>query len=257
MPRLLALALALIASSVPVAMGYSSFAGTALRTSYTPVKSSLRMENFGLPFAEDLTVFVPDEIFGEAKLKNSYVPGLAKQKIVDRPFLTEDYPILTRVAEMNLLTKTAEAGLLTALTEKGLTLSQVEAALPLLEQYGLLSVAVKNKQLFLNLIAPLLVEPAPLLLGPLAAVIKAGPTPPYAIAAALAAYDALGVANGDGVNIPLALLVVVFGGVGTVLSGSVSLPAPSSSTSTSSTIISEPVALNEYTPKGGVKGLRV
>ena len=44
------------------------------------------------------------------------MPGLAKQKVVDRPFLTEDYPLLDRVAEMGLLTKTAEAGILSALT---------------------------------------------------------------------------------------------------------------------------------------------
>lgn len=256
MARGIALALALLAA-VPSAFGYSSFTGVALKTSYTPAKASLRMENFGLPFAEDLNVFVPNEILGEARLKNTYVPGLASSGIVDRPFLTEDYPILTRVAEMNLLSKTAEAGILTALTERGLTLSQLEAALPLLEQYGLLSLAVTNKQLFLNLVAPLLVEPAPLLLGPLAGIIKAGPTPPYALAVLCAGFTALGLVDGDGLNIPLALLTVLFGGAGTVLSGSVSLPAPPASTGVVKRELSTPVALPPSVPKGGMTGLKV
>jgi len=255
MARGIALALALLAA-VPSALGYS-FTGAALRSSYTPAKASLRMETFGFSFAEDGNKFVPKEILGEARLKNGYVPGLATQKIVERPFLTEDYPILTRVAEMNLLTKTAKAGILTALTEAGLTLSQVEAALPLLEQYGLLSVAVNNKQLFLNLVAPLLVEPAPLLLGPLAGLIKAGPTPPYALALLCAGYDVAGIANGDGVNIPITLLAVVFAAAGSVLSGSVSLPAPSATSVSSGSVASERIAMSSVSPKGGVKGLRV
>jgi hypothetical protein len=51
-------------------------------------------------------------------------------------------------------------------------LSQIEDLLPVLDDLGLLEVALGNKQLLLNLIAPLLVEPAPLLLGPLAGLIK-------------------------------------------------------------------------------------
>jgi hypothetical protein len=41
---------------------------------------------------------------------------MAKSGEVERPFLTEDYPLLTRVTELGLLTKTADAGILTTLT---------------------------------------------------------------------------------------------------------------------------------------------
>jgi hypothetical protein len=51
----------------------------------------------------------------------------------------EDYPLLTRVAEMGLLSKTAEAGILSALSAKGLTLSQIERLLPVIDDLGLLN----------------------------------------------------------------------------------------------------------------------
>jgi len=51
----------------------------------------------------------------------------------------EDYPVLSRVAEMNLLSKIAEAGILSTLSAKGLTLSQIERLLPVIDDLGLLN----------------------------------------------------------------------------------------------------------------------
>jgi len=265
MARQIALALALFAS-VPATVAYSlasSFTSArssgALRQQAGGGKASLRMESFGLDFAVDIQGLMPNEILGEANIKEKYVPSLAKNGVVNRPFLTEDYPLLDRVAEMGLLTKTADAGLLSALTAKGLTLSEIEKLLPLIEELGLISFAVGNKQFLLNLIAPLLVEPAPLLLGPLAAVLK-NPAPVLLTGVALGAWDATGVASGEPVNIPLAAVAALVTGLGLVLNGSVSLPVPSASSS--SVVQTEIITATGATGKmsgsgGGQKGLRI
>ena len=83
------------------------------------------------------------------------------------------------------------------LTEKGLTLSQIEKILPLVDKLGVLPIAIKNKWLFLNLLLPLLVEPAPYIIGPLAGLIKVGGYPPIAVGTLLLAWDAYSVSNDD------------------------------------------------------------
>ena len=194
-------------------------------------KSSFRMETFGFDFAEDGAAVALEStetgklLLGEKRLKEKYVQTLIDDGTVERSLLSEDYPLLTRTAEMGLLTKTAEAGILTALTEKGLTLSQIEKALPLVDELDLIPVLIKNKWLFLNLFAPLLVEPAPLLLGPLASIIKVGGAPFLAAAALLVGSDVYGVVNGEAFNPLPAVLGLVLGGLGVVLSGGVALEA--------------------------------
>jgi len=261
MARQIVLALALLAS-VPATLAYSlasSFTSAQssgmLRQQSRGGKASLRMENFGLDYVADIPALMPNEINGEASLKTKYVPGLAASGTVDRPFLTEDYPLLSRVAEMGLLTKTADAGILTALTEKGLTLSEIEKLLPIIEDLGLISFAVGNKPVLLNLIAPLLVEPAPLLLGPLAGLLK-NPAPVLLTGIALGAWEATGLAQGEGLNLPLAAAAVLVTGLGAVLNGAVSLPAP---TRVQTEIITAAGLTGQKSSfgGGGQKGLRI
>jgi hypothetical protein len=205
-------------------MGRSS---AALKAAPRAVDHNRRLpivsETFGFSFAEDAAGVALEStetgklLLGEKRLKELYVETLIKDGTVERSLLSEDYPLLTRTAEMGLLTKTAEAGILTALTEKGLTLSQVEKALPIIDDLELIPVLIKNKWLFLNLFAPLLVEPAPLLLGPLAGIIKVGGLPFIAISLALIGSDVYGVANGGDLAVPPILGGLLFGGIGALL----------------------------------------
>jgi hypothetical protein len=74
-------------------------------------------------------------------------------------------------------------------------LATVEKLLPLAEQFGLLSLAGNNQQLLVNLVAPLLVEGAPLLLPVIGTALEIGPISFYGAAAALAGTDYFLVAN--------------------------------------------------------------
>ena len=224
MVRTVALLLCALAPAAAF-MGRSSAALKA--ASRSAGKSSMRMETFGFSFAEDAAGVALEStekgklLLGEKRLKELYVDTLLKDGTVDRSLLSEDYPLLTRTAEMGLLSKTAEAGLLTALTEKGLTLTQIEKALPLVDELGLIPILIKNKWLFLNLLAPLLVEPAPLLIGPLATIIKIGGAPPLAIAAALIGSDLYGVTNGEALSLAPLAGGALFGAIGLLLSGAI------------------------------------
>ena len=71
----------------------------------------------------------------------------------------------------------------------------LEKLLPLLEEYGLLSIAANNQQLLVNLAAPLLVEGAPILLPVVAAALDVGPSAFFLAAAALVGVDAALFAN--------------------------------------------------------------
>lgn len=79
-----------------------------------------------------------------------------------------------------------------------------------------------------NLLLPLLIEPAPLLLGPLSSAIKAPATLWTGIAAICLALEAQGVVNDGSVNVPLLIPVVLFGGLGQLAAGNVGLPDVSS-----------------------------
>ena len=74
-------------------------------------------------------------------------------------------------------------------------MATVEKLLPLAEELGLLSLAANNQQLLVNLVAPLLVEGAPLLLPVLASALEVGPAAFYAGAAGFIGLDAFLLAN--------------------------------------------------------------
>ena len=84
---------------------------------------------------------------------------------------------------MDLLKTTADAGILSKLEANGLDLVTLEKLLPVIEDTGALSIAGNNQQLLLNLVAPLLVEPAPILLPVVAGALEKGPTAFYGAAA--------------------------------------------------------------------------
>jgi hypothetical protein len=76
------------------------------------------------------------------------------------------------------------------LEKNGLDLATVEKLLPVLEQYGLLSIAANNQQLLINGVAPLLVEGAPLLLPLVAGALEVGPPAFFLGSAVFAGLDA-------------------------------------------------------------------
>jgi hypothetical protein len=100
------------------------------------------------------------------------------------------YNVVRRVREMNLLKTTADTGILTKLEAQGLDLATIEKLLPIVEDTKLLSLAGNNQQLLVNLVAPLLVEPAPLLLPVVAGAVEKGPGAFYAFSAAMIGLDA-------------------------------------------------------------------
>jgi hypothetical protein len=78
------------------------------------------------------------------------------------------------VRELNLLKATVDNGILSKLEAQGVDLVTIEKILPLLEEFGLLSLAGNNQQLLVNLVAPLLVEGAPLLLPVVSGALGVG-----------------------------------------------------------------------------------
>lgn len=100
-----------------------------------------------------------------------------------------------------MLKTTADAGILSKLESQGVDLVTIEKLLPVAEELQLLSLAGNNQQLIVNLIAPLLVEPAPILIPLLAGALGAGPGAFYLAAAALGGTEVLLLAND--VELPL------------------------------------------------------
>lgn len=137
-------------------------------------------ENFGLDFAEDAVANTPKELLGEANYKN-FVEGYSPNALI-----TGNYNVIDAIRANKLLSLTVDSGLLKALEDGGLTLSQVEKLLPVVDELGLLPFVAKNKELLLTL-APLLIEPAPLLLPLVVPVVKTPPTTFTALGAGLLA----------------------------------------------------------------------
>ena len=102
----------------------------------------------------------------------------------------KQYNVIRRVRELNLLGVTAENGLLSKLEAAGVDLEVIEDLLPVAEDLGLLSLVGNNQQLLVNLVAPLLIEPAPFLIPLLASALGAGPSAFYAISAGCLGLDA-------------------------------------------------------------------
>lgn len=99
--------------------------------------------------------------------------------------------MIRRVRELNLLKATAENGILSKLEAQGVDLATLEKLLPLLEQYGLLSLVGNNQQLLINLVAPLAVEGAPLLIPIIGGALAVGPPAFYLAAAVSGGVDVL------------------------------------------------------------------
>ena len=147
-----------------------------------------------------------------------------------------NYNIIERVRALQLLKLTAQSGLLQALEAKGLTLSKVEKLLPLADDLGLLSLALKNKDLLLT-VAPLVIEPAPALLPIVVKVVNTPASTFSTLGSALLAAGAFEVVESNALlGVLLALLGAPAIVLGSVLSGKISLPsAQSSSASAPST----------------------
>jgi hypothetical protein len=173
------------------------------------------------------------ELFLESKgmvwcLKGVYISSnLPFRKSHVCPVSEIQYNVLRRVRELDLLKATVDAGVLTSLEKQGLDLVTIEKLLPLLEEYGLLSLAANNQQLLLNFAAPVLVEGAPLLLPLVAGAIAVGAPAFYLAAAVTGGLEVYLVANdvevpliGLPAGVVLGLLLVpltaVFAGAGVV-----------------------------------------
>mmetsp|Transcript_25415 Transcript_25415/g.47360 ORF Transcript_25415/g.47360 Transcript_25415/m.47360 type:complete len:221 (+) Transcript_25415:304-966(+) len=141
-------------------------------------------ESFGLGLGEDTYENQPDLLKGEQEYKQ-YVNRISEENMLNRK-----YNVIRRVRELDLLQATIDAGVLSKLEKNGLDLATVEKLLPLLEEYGLLSLAANNQQLLVNLVAPLLVEGAPFLLPVVAGALEVGPAAFYLAAAGAAGLDA-------------------------------------------------------------------
>merc|ERR1711935_741999 len=137
-------------------------------------------ENFGFDFAEDQVANTPQIILGEANYKK-WVNGVDPDNMLNR-----QYPVLARVRELGLIEKTAELGVLSKLEKQGLTLEKTEELLPLLDQFGVLSLVGNNQQLLINGVAPIAVEGAPFILPLVAGALEIG-APAFFAAAAGAA----------------------------------------------------------------------
>ena len=142
------------------------------------------------------------------------------------------YNAVKRIRELNLIGLTAEYGILSKLEAQGVDLKAIESLLPAAEDLGVLSLVANNQQLLINGVAPLLIEPAPLLLPVVAGAIEKGPGAFTTFAAGCAALELYLIASGAEVpfiglsaglvaGLLLVPLTVVTGGLGVAL-GSVS-----------------------------------
>ena len=95
---------------------------------------------------------------------------------------TLQYNVIGRVRELNLL-KT-DSGLLSKLEANGVDLATLEKLLPAIESSGLLTLVGSSQQFVINLLAPLLVEPATILIPVLAGALSVGPAAFFGTAAA-------------------------------------------------------------------------
>jgi Protein of unknown function (DUF1118) len=138
--------------------------------------------------------------------------------------------VIGRVRELNLLKSTVDNGILSKLESNGVDLVTIEKLLPLAEDLGLLSLAGSNQQLLVNLAAPLLIEPAPILIPLVAGALEKGPSAFFTAAAACAGIEFVLLANdvevpfvglsaGVVVGLLLVPLTVALGAAGASLAG--------------------------------------
>lgn len=213
----------LLISTASPALGFTTPRSNANAIQQTSSSSSLQ-ESFGFDFAEDQAENVPTALLGEANYKQWVGENL------DNSFLNRQYNVVRRVRELDLLALTAEYGILSKLEKQGVDLKTLESLLPLAEELGLLSLVANNQQLLINGVAPLLIEPAPLLLPVVAGALDKGPGAFYGAAGAFAALDFylfasgaevpfIGLSAGVLAGLLLVPLTVVSGGLGVALAG--------------------------------------
>eukprot|EP00531_Pseudo-nitzschia_arenysensis_P011751 CAMPEP_0116132286 /NCGR_PEP_ID=MMETSP0329-20121206/9465_1 /TAXON_ID=697910 /ORGANISM="Pseudo-nitzschia arenysensis, Strain B593" /LENGTH=221 /DNA_ID=CAMNT_0003626787 /DNA_START=94 /DNA_END=759 /DNA_ORIENTATION=- len=205
-----------VTASVAVA-----FTPSVSRVQPTPSSTQL-YEDFGLGLGEITYENQPDLLKGEQEYKQ-YV-----NRINEDNMLNKKYNVIQRVRELDLLQATIDNGILSKLEANGLDLATVEKLLPLAEELGLLGLAANNQQLLVNLVAPLLVEGAPILLPVVAGALEVGPAAFFGAAAALLGADAfllvnnvevpfLGLSAGVTLGLLLVPLAVALGVAGTAL----------------------------------------
>lgn len=179
-------------------------------------------ESFGFDFAEDQAENTPSVILGEANYKQWVGEN------IDNSFLNRQYNAVRRIRELDLLGLTAEYGILSKLEKNGLDLATAESLLPTLESLGALSLVANNQQLLINGVAPLLIEPAPLLLPAVAGALDIGPPAFFLAAAAFGGLELqlitsgaevpfVGLSAGAVAGLLLVPLTVVTGGLGVAL----------------------------------------
>jgi hypothetical protein len=131
---------------------------------------------------------------------------------------------------LNLLQTTVDNGVLSKLEANGVDLVTIEKLLPLVDKLGLLALVGSNQQLLVNLAAPLLIEPAPILIPVVAGALATGPPAFFGGAAACAGLEFILLANdvevpfvglsaGVVAGLLLVPLTVVLGAAGVALSG--------------------------------------
>lgn len=201
----------------------ASWAFTPSSTVPSVQKNTALKESFGFDFAEDQAENTPAVILGEANYKQWVGEN------IDNSFLNRQYNVVRRVRELDLLGLTAELGILSKLEKQGLDLKTLESLLPVAEELGLLSLVANNQQLLINGVAPLLIEPAPLLLPVVAGALDIGAPAFFGAAAAFGGLEAYLIASGAEVpfvglsaglvaGLLLVPLTVVTGGLGVGLS---------------------------------------
>mmetsp|Transcript_35048 Transcript_35048/g.76694 ORF Transcript_35048/g.76694 Transcript_35048/m.76694 type:complete len:224 (-) Transcript_35048:263-934(-) len=178
----------LVLTTLATAAAFSP-AGTISQRSAAIPSSTAVFENFGLDFAEDQTENSDIRLLGEDRYKQWVATT------TDNSFLNRQYNAVRRIRELDLLKKTADLGILAKLEKNGLDLATVESLLPQAEKLGLLSLVANNQQLLINGVAPLLIEPAPLLLPAVAGALDVGPPAFFALAAALAGAEGYLIVN--------------------------------------------------------------
>ena len=202
-------------------------------------------ENFFFDVAEDPAINTPRQIFGEVKYK-SFVESYNPNGLIVGG---SRYNIIERLRALKLLKLTAESGLLETLEAKGLTLSKLEALLPLADNLGLLPLLTQNKDTVLS-VAPLIIEPAPVLLPLVVSLLKTSPITFIGPGLALLGLGVFEATDNLLLGAPLVLAgfpLVATGGVLSAVSAFLAGPAPTFAASAAS-VSSSPTPVSRNRP---------
>jgi hypothetical protein len=174
------------------------------------IRAAPLSENFFLGLGEDPVENTPKELFGELSYQNfvqTYDPdGL----------IVKEYDILGRIRELKLLSVIADSGLLEELDERGVKVSEVERLLPKIDDINLIPLAYNNRGI-LRTLAPLLIEPAPVLIPLLVKALQVSATTYVAIGVSIGIVGAHEVYHNNALAgvplISLALPIIALGSV--------------------------------------------